>query len=131
MPDKCILTIEDDKVQRTLIKRTLEKKHYRVITAQDGEEGLILAQEEHPDLILLDVSLPGMNGKEVCRQLKASLQTQMIPILFLTAMDSPVNVIDQYDLGAELHLTKPIKPKELIDEIEYTLQEYADDKDED
>ena len=118
-----ILTIEDDETQRTLIKKILERRDYAVLTAEDGETGLSLAKDEKPDLILLDVVMPGINGKEVCQRLKSDDRTKDIPILFLTTKDSPKDIIEHYDLGAEIHLTKPINPKELINQIEISFEE--------
>ncbi|MFH1359564.1 MAG: response regulator [Candidatus Omnitrophota bacterium] len=123
MLNRRILTIEDDEAQRNLIRKTLEKRNYSVLMAAGGEKGLEMAREERPDLILLDVVMPGLKGNEVCKRLKADLRTKDIPILFLTSADSPKEVIDQYDVGAEVHLAKPISPKELIAQIEITFQD--------
>ena len=118
-----ILTIEDDLIQRTMIQRTLEKRGYTVLAAEDGLKGLEIAFSEIPDLILLDVIMPGLRGNEVCRRLKNDSRTKNIPVLFLTSLDTPKEIIEQYDLGAEVHLTKPINPKELISQIEITFEE--------
>ena len=118
-----ILAIDDDLSQRTLIARTLEKSGYKVSTAENGEIGLELARGETPDLILLDVIMPGIHGNEVCKRLKADSRTKDIPVLFLTSLDTPKDVIEQYALGAEVHLTKPINPKELIRQIEITFED--------
>jgi len=123
LPSRCILTIEDDATQRTMIQKTLERRGYTVLIAEDGERGLELALLQRPDLILLDVIMPRMRGEEVCRRLKADSRTKDIPVLFLTSLDTPKDVIEHYDLGAEIHLSKPINPKELISQIEITLQE--------
>ncbi len=119
--NRLILTIDDDLTQRTMIERTLQKAGLRVLTAEDGEKGLEAARAQNPDVILLDVIMPGMRGNEVCRRLKSDSRTKNIPVLFLTSMDDPKDVIEQYELGAEIHLTKPINPKELIRQIEITL----------
>ncbi len=121
--NKRILTIEDDEIQRTLIRKTLEKRNYTVLTAEDGEKGVSMAMSEKPDLIILDVLMSGLNGEEVCRRLKDDQSTKDIPILFLTAMGSPRDVITQYDLGGEIHLKKPINLKELLDQIQITLDD--------
>ena len=118
-----ILTIEDDITQRTMIQKTLEKRGYRVLTAENGERGVDMAREEKPDLILLDVMLPGINGQEVCKRLKANTATTGIPIIFLTSMNSPANVVEHFDLGAETHLAKPISARELIRQVEITLEQ--------
>ena len=116
-----ILTIEDDPTQRMMIQKTLEKKGYTVLMADSGEKGLEVAFLQKPDLIILDVVMPGIHGEEVCKRLKSDARTKNIPILFLTSMDEPKDIIDHYDLGAEVHLTKPINPKELINQIEITF----------
>lgn len=118
---KSILTIEDDLSQRTMIQRTLEKRGFKVLMAEDGRKGLEMAQSVKPDLILLDVVMPGLNGNEVCRRLKSDGRTKDIPVLFLTSLDAPKDVIEHYDVGGEIHLTKPINSKELISQIEFTL----------
>ena len=120
---RCILAIDDDVTQRTLIQRVLEKRGYRVVTTQDGRTGLEMAVTQRPDLILLDSVMPLMSGNEVCRRLKEDNRTKNIPVLFLTSLDNPKDVIEQYDLGAEIHLKKPISPKELISQIEMTFEE--------
>ena len=116
-----ILTIEDDPGQRMMIQKTLEKKGYTVLLADSGEKGLEAAFLQKPDLILLDVIMPGMHGEEVCKKLKNDTRTKNIPVLFLTSVNEPRDVIEHYDLGAEVHLTKPINPKELIAQIEITF----------
>lgn len=120
---KSILTIEDDITQRTMIQRTLEKRGYTVLMAEDGPKGLEVAQNQKPDLILLDVLMPGMRGDEVCRRLKSDNRTKDIPVLFLTSLDTPKDVIRHYDVGGEIHLTKPINAKELIAQVEITFTE--------
>ncbi len=118
---KNILTIDDDLSQRVMIQRTLEKSGLKVLMAEDGRLGIEMAQAQKPDLILLDVVMPGLNGNEVCRRLKSDSRTKDIPVVFLTSMDTPKEVIEHYDVGGEIHLTKPINPKELISQIELTL----------
>ena len=120
---KSILTIDDDTMQRTMIQKTLEKRGFTVITASDGQEGLEMALRQKPHIILLDVMLPGMRGYDVCKRLKSDARTKDIPVLFLTALDDPKEVIAQYDMGGEVHLSKPINPRELILQIEISLQE--------
>lgn len=119
---KRILAIDDDEGQRLMIQRTLEKSGYAVTTAENGQNGIDLARAQKPDLILLDVIMPGIHGDDVCKALKSDYRTKDIPILFLTSLDTPKDVIDHYNLGAEVHLTKPIQPKELISQIEITFE---------
>ena len=120
---KTILVIEDGEVERKVISHTLEKRGYRVLTAADGESGFKTAQEQKPDLILLDIILPDTLGTEVCKKLKMEHSTQNIPVIFLTAKDTPNNVIDSYEVGAEYFLAKPISAKTLIQQVEMTFKD--------
>jgi len=120
---KRVLAIDDDPTLRKMIQSTLQKKGYAVLTTDTGENGLKLAQDEKPHVILLDVILPGMKGNEVCRRLKNDPLTKDIPIIFLTSQDSPQEVIEHYELGADIHLTKPIDPKELLSQVQISLGE--------
>ena len=122
--NRLILFIDDSEVDRRLIERILTKKDYRVILASDGESGLEMAQREKPDLILLDVVLPGISGIEVCKQLKKDPETKNIPVIFLTGMDTPKTLIDCYEYGAEDFLNKSISPRFLIHQIELTLLDF-------
>ena len=117
----CVLTIDDDPTQRIMIQKTLEKKGMKVLLAATGEDGIDLAKMHTPDLILLDVMMPGVSGHEVCRQLKNDAVTENIPVIFLTAVNTPGSVVEHFDLGAEVHLTKPINAKELVQQVEITL----------
>ena len=89
-----ILFIDDNPVDRTLIQRLLTKYNYHVILSEDGAKGLRLAQEEKPDLILLDILLPGISGIELCKKLKKNPLTQNIPVIFYTSIDTPKHLID-------------------------------------
>ena len=120
-----ILFIEDDEIQRKVIEKRLTKRNFRVILASSGEAGLEIARNEKPDLILLDIVLPGINGIEVCKRLKKDESTKNIPVISLTGMDTPKNLIDCYEYGAEDFLNKSVSPKLLISQIELTLQEYS------
>lgn len=119
-----ILFIDDNEVDRRLVEKILTKRAYRVILSSNGEAGLEIAQKEKPDLILLDVVLPGISGIEVCKRLKKDEETKNIPIIFLTEMDTPKNLIDCYEYGAEDFLNKSISPRLLIHQIEQTLQDF-------
>lgn len=121
--DKLILAVDDDATQRLMIQRALERYGYRVMTVENGSKGLEAAYQQRPDLILLDVMLPDINGKEICRRLKSDFRTKKIPVIFLTSLDTPRDIIEEYNLGAEIHLTKPIKAKELVSQVEITFNE--------
>ncbi|MDD3375065.1 MAG: response regulator [Candidatus Omnitrophica bacterium] len=118
---KNILVVEDEPGQRLTIQKILEKQGYDLLLAENGSQGLAQARSRKPDLILLDVVMPEIDGREVCRQLKADESTKDIPIIFLTASDTANDIIDHFDLGADMHLTKPIDAKELIAQIEITF----------
>ena len=122
--NRLILFIDDNEVDRRLVEKILTKKDYRVILSSNGESGLEIAQREKPDLILLDVVLPGISGIEVCKRLKQDTATQNIPVIFLTGMDTPKNLIDCYEYGAEDFLNKSISPRLLVHQIELTLLDF-------
>lgn len=125
LKNRRILFIDDNELDRRLVERILTKRSYRVLLSNDGETGLELAQKEKPDLILLDVVLPGISGIEVCKRLKKDDTTKNIPVIFLTGMDTPKNLIDCYEYGAEDFLNKTISSRLLIHQIELTLMDYV------
>ncbi len=124
LANRLILFIDDSEIDRKVVEKILTKRNFRVILSVDGETGLETARKEKPDLVLLDISLPGINGIEVCKRLKKDDTTKHIPVIFLTGMDTPKNLIDCYEYGAEDFLNKNIPPKLLIKQIELTLQEH-------
>jgi len=115
---KSILVIDDDESFIKTVRPILISKGYSVLSAGSGEDGLQVAVKQQPDLIFLDVILPGIKGREVCKKLKEDERTEKIPIIFVTAKDSPDDVQAEFDAGAEKHLTKPVDAKELIEVIE-------------
>ena len=123
LPTANILFVDDNEGQRKLISRILSKKNYRVLLSDDGEKGLQLAKTQKLDLILLDIVLPGINGIEVCKRLKSDPETQNIPVLFFTGSDTPQNILDCYEFGAENYINKSISSGALISQIEMTLKE--------
>src|SRR4051794_15870383 len=94
LKNRLILFIDDSEMDRRMVERLLTKRDFRVILSKDGESGIAMAQKEKPDLILLDVVLPGISGIDVCKKLKKDEFTKNIPIIFLTGMDTPKNLID-------------------------------------
>ena len=118
---KNILVVEDEEGQRLTIQKILEKQGYDLFLAENGPQALALARSRKPDLVLLDVMIPEIDGREVCRQLKADDSTKHIPIIFLTASDAPNDIVDHFDLGADMHLAKPVNAKELIAQIDITF----------
>ncbi len=119
---KPILIIEDEKDIVDLIAYHLKQNGYPVIFALDGPSGLEKAQKEHPTLIILDLMLPGMEGKDICRALKANPATKTIPIIMLTAKTEEVDRIVGFELGADDYVTKPFSPKELVLRIKAILR---------
>ncbi len=114
-----ILSIDDDANNQELLKKTFEDKALHV--ALSGEEGLAMAAELKPDVILLDIAMPGMNGIEVCRRLKADADTSQIPVLFVSAMNTLEDRLTGYKAGAEDYICKPINLHELKCKIEILL----------
>lgn len=115
-----ILVVEDEPSISTLLKFNLEKAGYSVITAFDGKAGLDMAATESPDLILLDLMLPGMDGMEVCKTLR--MNKINIPILMLTAKDDELDKILGLEFGADDYLTKPFSPREVVARIKAILR---------
>jgi len=120
---KRILLIEDERDLVTAITFRLEDAGYTIIPAYDGEEGLAKAKEEMPDLILLDLMLPKMNGYKVCTTLKADAKYKRIPILILTAKAQEVDRRMSEQSGADAYIAKPFEPRELIQTIKRLLKE--------
>ena len=106
-----ILIVDDEPKIVELVQLYLEKDSYRVVSALDGKTGLELARRERPDLIILDLNLPGMDGLEVCRALR---KESNVPIIMLTARDEDVDKIIGLELGADDYITKPFSPREVV-----------------
>jgi two-component system, OmpR family, alkaline phosphatase synthesis response regulator PhoP len=120
---KRILIIEDDKDIVEALRYNLEKdKKFSVLSALTGDAGMVLALETHPHLIILDIGLPGLNGFEVCRELRREKQTQSIPILILTARSSEADKVMGLELGADDYMTKPFGIRELIARVRAVLR---------
>ena len=117
-----ILIVEDEKDIIKMLDYNLKKEGFRVIDARDGEDALDLAMREHPDLILLDLMLPGMDGLEVCKSLKKESKTSPIPIIMLTAKSQESDKVLGLGLGADDYITKPFSPGELIARIKALLR---------
>ncbi len=117
-----ILVIDDEQDIRVLIKYNLEKEGFIVSEAGDGEKGLEMAVQQVPDLILLDVMMPGMDGIETCEKLKAIPGLKHTMICFLTARGEDYSQIAGFEAGADDYITKPIKPKLLVSRISAILR---------
>lgn len=103
-----ILLVEDNEMNRDMLTRRLERKGYRVITAQDGAEGYYLARTKAPDIILMDISLPVMSGWEVTQKLKSHGDTRHIPIIVLTAHALATDRAKAFEIGCDDYDTKPV-----------------------
>lgn len=114
-----ILVVDDDPRLRELVSITLERAGHQVVTARDGQMALTHALRETPDLVVLDVGLPELDGLEVCRRLRARSD---VPILFLTARDDEIDRILGLELGADDYVTKPFSPRELVARIKAILK---------
>ncbi|MEM9733202.1 MAG: phosphate regulon transcriptional regulator PhoB [Pseudomonadota bacterium] len=110
----CVLLVEDEPAQREVLRYNFEKEDYRVVVAEDGDEGLLLAQEQNPDLIILDWMLPEVSGIEVCRRLKREDDTREIPVMMLTARGEESDQVRGLDTGADDYVVKPYSVKELL-----------------
>ena len=120
--DKRILVCDDEKHIVRLVQINLEREGYQVITAYDGKEGLSKAQSEKPDLIVLDVMMPYMDGFEVLRNLKKDPATRDIPVIMLTAKAQDADVFRGWKEGVDTYLTKPFNPMELISFVKRIFQ---------
>ena len=109
-----VLVIEDDPANRALLAALLERAGYRAVTANDGPSGLEAALETAPDVVLLDVGLPGMDGLEICRRLRADPRTVTMPVVLLTGRTSVDDVVAGLDAGADDFLAKPFHEAELL-----------------
>ena len=122
---RSILVVDDGEVERKTAQRILERQGFKVTCANDGEIAYSLIEQELFDLLILDCIMPNLTGPDLCKRLKVNERTKNIPIIFLTGSDTPTNIINCYDLGAEQFLTKPINAKLLIKQIESILKEYV------
>lgn len=125
MESKKILIVEDEKSISDIIKFNLEKEGYETIAAYDGKAGLDLALSANPDLILLDVMLPEMDGFAVCKKVR---ETSLVPILMLTAKEEEIDKVLGLELGADDYITKPFSMRELMARIKANIRrvDFAD-----
>jgi len=119
MAGKKVLVVDDDVKTVELVKLYLNRDGYRVLTAYDGTEALRLAREGHPDLIVLDLMLPGIDGLEICRTLRGESD---VPIIMLTAKTTDQDKLIGLDLGADDYVTKPFSPRELAARVRVVLR---------
>ncbi|RJP22114.1 MAG: response regulator [Candidatus Abyssobacteria bacterium SURF_5] len=122
MPEPKILVVDDEKTVVEIHKKLLEKRGYHVIVAYNGAEALTKVASEEPDLVLTDVSMPEMDGLQLCERLKGTKTTRLIPIIMLTAMDDFDNKIRGIETGADDFLAKPVRPRELYARVQSLLR---------
>ena len=118
-----ILLVEDNEMNRDMLSRRLQRKGYEIVTAENGERGLSLARVEAPDLILMDITLPEMDGWEVSRLLKADENTRHIPIIALTARVLMSDQAKAFEVGCDDYDTKPVDFARLTEKIGNLLGE--------
>jgi two-component system phosphate regulon response regulator PhoB len=121
-PQPTVLVVEDEQDTLDLVAYYLEKAGCKVLNAMDGIEGLRLSEKERPDLVVLDLMLPEMDGKEVCRRIRQADSVARTPILMLTAKASELDRIMGFEVGADDYVTKPFSPRELVLRVEAILK---------
>jgi len=131
MAQKKILVVEDEEDIQELINYNLTKENYQVQCVESGELGLKEARRIMPDLLVLDLMLPGMNGLEVCRQLKNDTNTNQIPIIMVTAKGEESDIVIGLELGADDYVTKPFSIQVLLSRVKAVLRRKKDTDDDD
>ncbi|NQV01857.1 MAG: response regulator, partial [Bacteroidia bacterium] len=121
-PDLKVLVVDDNDGNIATLKGLLKYEGYTILTATNGAAALELAESALPDLILLDIKMPVMDGFEVCRRLKSSKETFQIPIIFLTVLSQTSDIVKGLEIGAEDYVSKPFKPAELLARVRVHLQ---------
>jgi DNA-binding response OmpR family regulator len=119
---KKILLVDDDKTLQTVLTRYLEKRGYSVQVAASGIQGLKMFSQDPPDLVVSDIMMPGMDGVEFCRRLRATRPGQLVPFIFLTAKKDLEDRVQGHYIGADDYITKPFEPLELLAKIESQLE---------
>ncbi len=122
MKQKHIIVIEDERDILEVLEYNLKREGYRVSVSSDGKAGLKMVRQGKPDLVLLDIMLPEIDGLEICQILKSEPSTHAIPIIMVTAKEEESDVILGLDLGADDYVTKPFSPKELIARVKALLR---------
>ena len=122
---RSILIVEDEKEIRDLLAHYLRKEGFRAATAPDGETGLALARTGRPDLVVLDILLPGMDGLEVLRTIRAGAETAGIPVIMLTAKGDETDRVVGLELGADDYIPKPFSPREVVARIKAVFRRSA------
>ena len=125
---KTVLVVDDEKDIVDLIKYNLEKENeFDVLTAYNGKDAIEKAMEKKPDIILLDIMMPELNGFDVCKKLKAEKSTENIPVIFLTAKSNEIDEIIGLELGADDYIQKPVSPRKVIARIKSVIRRSGPD----
>ncbi|HUV62499.1 MAG TPA: response regulator transcription factor [Sedimentisphaerales bacterium] len=122
MANESILVVDDEEDVLELVRYNLDRSGYHVETATSGEEALAKARRKLPDLVILDLMLPGMDGLDVCKKLKNDAKTEGLPIIVLTAKSEESDIVTGLELGADDYVTKPFSPKVLIARVRRILR---------
>ena len=122
MPTEKILVVEDEENIQELIRYNLSKEGYQVSCALSGEKGLDAARTESPDLVLLDLMLPGLDGLDICKELKRDPATQSIAVIMVTAKGDETDIVTGLELGADDYVIKPFSPKILLSRVKAVLR---------
>jgi DNA-binding response OmpR family regulator len=117
-----VVVAEDDASIASLLDLYLRRAGHRVLLAGDGERALALVAREHTDLLVLDIGLPGIDGLEVCRRLRAAAATETLPVLMLTARDDEIDRVLGLEIGADDYVTKPFSPREVVARVKALLR---------
>jgi len=125
-----ILVVDDEQDLLDLIEYNLKKEGFRVLKAENGVEALEVAREQNPDLVLLDIMMPKMDGLEVCQKMRSDDALRHIPIIFLTARGDEKTEVEGLDLGADDYVTKPISTTKLISRIRAVLRRFTETEEE-
>ena len=126
-----ILVVDDERDIIELVSYNLEKEGFKVISATDGEKALELVSSDKPEVIILDLMLPGIDGLDVCRELKKNDQTSSIPVIMLTAKGEESDIVIGLELGADDYITKPFSPRVLVARVKAVLRRIESKKEED
>jgi phosphate regulon transcriptional regulator PhoB len=122
MSNSTILVVEDEPDIRKLVQYHLAQEHYKVLEAEDGEKALKSIQKDRPNLVILDLMLPGLSGLEICKLLRDRPETARVPILMLTAKAGEADRVVGLEMGADDYLSKPFSPREMIARVRALLR---------
>jgi len=115
--NKYILVVDDSELERRFYCKTLRKAGYDVQSVRDGVSAIKEMEDRYPDLVISDLAMPGMNGKEFCQRVKNNEQTEKIPFMFLTGSAAPGEVVECFEAGGEFYLEKPIDARTLVRQV--------------